>query len=317
MKDFDAPGQDGAFSGDLPSLSNDDQRLLDRLIDNGFDRDALGALSDDESRRVETLMNLFGLMDDYPVEDADSSLIHATMLRIDREVDSERDRMRVESRPDDRRRWAMPFRLPDLITVAAVLLIGTSIIVPVLGAMNRSSIDRGCANNLRAMGEAFHAYTTDFNGAMPTSRASIAPDIGWEQVRNLLNLTPMFEGGYCEHKHCSCPGHQAHDEFGPSYSYQLPGSGQAVRWQTGPRTVILGDRNPLIDAARAGRFDVPPLSISINHRGRGQNVLQSDNAIEWLTEPTIGQDNIWLPDGFQRLEDGALPTRESDTFLAH
>ena len=74
---------------------------------------------------------------------------------------------------------------------------------------------------------------------------------------------------------------------------------------------------PLIDAAREGLV-VPATSISINHGGRGQNVLRTDGAIMWLVSPVVGpSDNIWLPDGTNRLEKGIRPTEPEDVFLTH
>jgi hypothetical protein len=88
-------------------------------------------------------------------------------------------------------------------------------------------------------------------------------------------------------------------------------------------TVILGDLNPLVDAARNG-WEAPPLSMSINHGGRGQNVLATDGSIIWLEQPLIGAtgaggrgDNIWMPDTAPSLRPGAAPDDDTDVFLVH
>jgi hypothetical protein len=80
-------------------------------------------------------------------------------------------------------------------------------------------------------------------------------------------------------------------------------------------TVILGDLNPVVDAALAGRF-AEPLSVSLNHGGRGQNVLWSDGSDLWLPQPVVSRDdNIWLPRGAGRLTGGEQPADEADIFL--
>jgi len=62
---------------------------------------------------------------------------------------------------------------------------------------------------------------------------------------------------------------------------------------------------------------VPPLSISANHGERGQNVLFTDGSARWLAQPTVGDDNIWLPRGESQLRRGAMPSGPDDTFLTH
>ncbi len=80
---------------------------------------------------------------------------------------------------------------------------------------------------------------------------------------------------------------------------------------------MLGDRNPLIDAARNNQF-IHSLSMSLNHNGRGQNVLATDGATVWLVEPKIGlNDNIWLPAGVVFLRPGDKLDDPRDVFLAH
>ena len=56
--------------------------------------------------------------------------------------------------------------------------------------------------------------------------------------------------------------------------------------------------------------------MSLNHGGRGQNVLSSDGATLWLIEPVVGRsDNIWLPDGMSQLQMDVQPSDPWDTFL--
>ena len=82
------------------------------------------------------------------------------------------------------------------------------------------------------------------------------------------------------------------------------------------RKPILGDRNPVIDAALAGER-IPAISGSFNHGGRGQNILDSDGRAFWLERPVIRQDNIWLPHGQTQLHRGDRPQTVGDVFLAH
>ena len=106
---------------------------------------------------------------------------------------------------------------------------------------------------------------------------------------------------------------------GESYSYQWQVPGHLPRWGIGRITLVLGDRNPIIDAVRSGRV-YQPLMVSINHGGRGQWVLGSDGQTVWLVQPIVGgNDNIWLPAKAPILTRRAyqLVDDPNDTFLAH
>jgi hypothetical protein len=301
--------------GQPNELCPQDQRLLDALVDCGFDREAMEALNPDDQRRVDSLVDLFELLEDYPVEDADESLVHATLARVDRCEEQRASRMAFsEAAEAGELPGRSRFRMPDFVSVAAVILIGASVVWPLTSHLNRRSIDTGCANNMRRMGLAFDQYASDFNGAMPVAQAGMFSN--WNTTRhNTVNLDPLLQGGYCDRGHLSCPGHQGH--FGESYSYQWQVPGHRMIWGVDRVTLMLGDRNPLIDGARAGQW-LPALTISLNHGGRGQNVLSTDGSWVWFVEPVFGHnDNIWLPSGVAALQGDIVPRDPADVFLAH
>ena len=293
-------------------LSPEDQRLLDALVECDFDPRALEALTPQDQRRADVLMSLFELLEDYPVEDADETLVHATLARIDRTEDKRRTRMRLDASDDAPRRH---IRMPDFISVAAVILIGTAIAWPVTSHLRQRSIDSGCANNLRRMALAFGQYSKNYGGAMPVHQAGLFPR--WTaSSHNTINLDPLLEGGYCDPGHLSCPGHRGTTG---GYSYQWVVPGHQPRWGVVKNngSLVLGDRNPLIDAARAGRW-VDAMTISLSHNGRGQNVLMMDGGTLWLEQPVIGaNDYIWLPRGIFVLRGKVEPKDPHDTFLTH
>jgi len=301
-----------------PRLSLDDQRAFDALHEAGFARQSMEAASLEDARRADAMCALLGLMCDYPVEDAQESLLDATMARIDQAEHERVARMKFDTRQErseSGRRW---WRVPDFITVAAVLLIGVSVLWPMLTSFRQHSLDFACNNNMRKLGYGFGAYAADYNGSMPVAIAG--PSMPWDQVRNIVNLQPLVKNNYCQVSDLTCPAHQHRDEMemGPSYSYRWFVEPSRAKWGAGPRvTVVLGDLNPVIDPARSGIY-VPPLSTSINHGGRGQNVLDQSGATMWLEDPIVGgRDNIWLPDGADHLESGEQPVDDEDVFLVH
>ncbi len=296
-------------------LTPNDQRILDDLIEASFDLDAMEPLSEAERERAGVLCDLFGLLNDYPVDDADDTLLHATLARINRHDGAQMSRMKLD--PDlvetTKLQGGRRFPLPDFISIAAVILIAVGIGWPVFNQMRNRSVEMQCANNMRVLAGAFNSYASDYGNYMPVAAAGFGTS-SWDQVRNIVNLRPLVENSYCEHEHLNCPGN--HDHFGTSYSYQWQPPTAKLLWNTGQTMVILGDRNPLVDASFSGNV-VPANSMSINHDERGQNVLMSDGAILWLTDPRIGQDNIWLPQGVLILQPGQQPADASDTFLVH
>lgn len=297
-----------------PTLSTVDEQAIDALIENSFDVETAARTAD--ARRVEAAAALMGLLRDYPVEDPDESLAFATLTRIDRVEEERAARLLFEARQETGvagQRGARRIRLPDFISIAAVLLIAVSVLFPLLTTMRNHRIDAGCANNMRQVGYGFANYAADYRGSLPIATAGLGGS--WDTVRNIINLDPLVQGQYCEHHHLNCPGH--HDGVERSYSYRWVTPGMNQQWGAPRVTVVLGDLNPVMDAARSGRV-VPPLSMSINHGGRGQWVLTSDGATLWLDEPLIGGgDNIWLPDSAVRLVPGLRPDQPWDVFLAH
>ena len=293
-------------------LSPDDQRIVDAIVDAGFNADAIEAPSPDDQRRADAVTSLFELLGDYPVEDADNTLVHATLARVDRCEHDRSARMTFGDAAADGPRRRL--RLPDFISVAAVVLIGASVVWPLSTHMRQRSIDLGCESNLRTVGLAFGSYSSAWNGAMPTVRTGLFQ--AWTPgAKNAVNLNPLLEGGYCNASHLQCPGH---DGYGDSYSYQFQTAGRQPHWGVSATTIVLGDRNPLIDAARTQSV-IATLSASINHGGRGQFVLSTDGSTAWLVLPVIGtRDNIWLPGQVTFLRQGdKLTDPAGDVFLAH
>lgn len=301
-----------------PQLSADDQRLVDALMDSGFDRNVLSAVSREDSKRLDAICGVLGLLRDYPVEDADETLVHATLARIDRHEDAHAARMKFDTVREgvERARGGWRIRVPDFITVAAVLLIAVSIFWPVLNNARQESLKNLCQSNMQHMAYAFGQYAADNNMQLPMAMAGIGESVlSWDKYSNILNMEPLVRGHYCDAKCLNCPGHYDHaNAAGPSYSYRWITPGVQLGWGTGRVSVIVGDLNPMVDASRSGQF-LPPLSISPNHGGRGQNVLVSDGSNLWLEHPIVSGDNIWLRRGSDRLRPGDQPADASDVML--
>lgn len=287
------------------ALGPDDRRLLDHLLQSGFDPDSLDELGPAGAEHGRRLLDLLGLLNDYPVEDPDDTLVYATLARIDRADEARRERMRLEptvmAREGLRRR-----RIPDLITAASIILIASAIIIPMTAQLRGRSIDFRCEQNLRQVHLGLAQYGEDYGGQMPVAFAGVG------LATKMLDFAPVVAGSYCDHHVLDCPGAD-HDHVGSSYSRQVPTDGG--EWAKS--VAMVGDRNPLVDAYRAQLRQVRS-APSVNHGGRGQNVLVGDGSIIWLETAYLSpSDCIWLPEGHDQVEPGLGPASARDSFLIH
>lgn len=292
-------------------LSPEDQRVLDALFESGLDSSAVSRLPEKDRERGRHLMRLIGLLDDYPADDPDEMLVDATIARIRRSTEA---RTRAQ-RDSETRELAglnrLRFRVPDLMSMAAVLLIAASIGIPVMQHIRQQSVALACTTNMVSLGGAFANYANEHEGRVPVQVAGFAGSmpVGW------LDPLPLVRQGYCEQGHASCPGHELH--LGYSYQVQALPRMDSVVWGSDPSSAVLGDRNPVLDARRAANL-LSPLTNSTNHAERGQNVLLHDLSVVWLEVPVRGSDdNIWLPIGGNESDPVSTPATPLDTFLAH
>lgn len=225
-------------------------------------------------------------------------------------------------------------RWSDLISVAAILLIGASIVWPVSASVRANAQQAACAGNLASIAEALGLYAGNNRESMP-----VAPNGwgGWDTPRdarwwsvgrpgsNSANLFRLASLGYTKLGAMACggnsnavrdftdgdPAHQYNDWTDlkqVSYSFQIrvpdPGAEFAWRGERGPAT-LLADRSPVVLRAVEGQV-IFPMQNSPNHDGRGQNVLKSDGSVAWLKTPIDVSDdpkgnNIWLPSQIEEL----------------
>ncbi|MDZ4831405.1 MAG: hypothetical protein SGJ09_14560 [Phycisphaerae bacterium] len=305
------------------TLSPADAAMLDRLVEAGFDLSRLDGSSDsfatslstDDMARAQRLLAQFAILDAYPTtavsamtSDDTETLIAVTMARIARADDERAARMRLDPQPVDAASRKRSFRSSDLIAVACVAILATTVIVPIMNWSRGRSLETNCANNLRLVAAGLDLYAQDFE-SMPM-RAGFLPELAsWTGYRNADNLRVLATTHYCTAGCMCCPGDA--DPNG-TYASQAPASSEAERaplWNQlrggGSRIAMVADRNPLVDLERNG---VTVASVALNsasHGGHGQNLLFTDGSVGFQTSPYLGDpasrmaDNIWLPFGDQ------------------
>lgn len=301
-------------------LSPADERVLDLLAEHGFDHAALDHLPAPDRPRGERILAAFRLLDDYPVSDGDETLVHATMARI--ALHAERQSAQFTLIPEPaaagfgwRPRWG------DLVTLAAVVALGVGTLAPVLHRVQEVSRQTACASNLAMLGGAFASYANDHNGLLPTDALTGPTVEPWDRSKNAENLKLLTSRGYCDLGCLQCPGHAG---LGSSYAYRVIHCRDSALFNRRPDIALLADRNPLIDHAlngiRVTELDLP----SLNHGGRGQQVLFGNLEVRWTERPVIRgiddrPDNFWLfldENGQESLHPGGVPLDANDNFLS-
>ena len=285
-------------------LSEEDALMLDRLSVVGFELSALGELTDEEQQRATAVLQTLGLLNAYPVEDASDTLIDATLARINQYDAKQAERMSISTNDIEPLTGGFRIRIPDFVSVAAVLLIVASVFIMVGRNARARSISNQCAQNMAMVGQGLFNFAQDHNGAMPTEEASNLASMFSGFMPHRTDEDALVNLGYCDQNHLNCPGHGG-EESGFSYQTQSKELWDNLQ-KRGRVIILLSDRNPILNKLIEGE-QCDPLTPSQNHGSLGQNQLQDDGSTR-QGPPIIGEDRIWILDG---------QNRSIDIFLTH
>ncbi|MEM9753696.1 MAG: hypothetical protein AAF916_09970 [Planctomycetota bacterium] len=204
----------------------------------------------------------------------------------------------------------------QIFSAAAILLLGVTLLLPMLQQSRNSAMQAACLSNLGLAGMAFNTYTADHAGVFP--RAASVPGASWWNVGRPDAVTPdgkvqsnsahlflIVRGGYISADRLVCAGNAYADQSGPplphqfdwssplaiSYSYQNQFTPQVLRAdEAAPELAVLADKNPLF-VPKGGRlvFDASTkiTDASRQHGGDGQNALRIDGAAAWTIAPNF------------------------------
>lgn len=294
-------------------LVPDDEEAVDAWVGAGY-REARVAPS--LRPRARVLEAVGSLLTDMPASNAESSqwLIESTLDRVQSAIDDESSRMNLETR---RGRGVRRMRLADMVSLAAMLLIGFSVVWPVFTSLRYQSQLGSCLSNFNQVGTAMGLYSSTFRDQLPMATASLGGGAWWDvnprkPSSNSANLFELKRTDFTDLSALACPGNEhaptaawdedAHDwrsldEI--SYSYQIMFGKVRPLWHAPARMVILADRSPVVLRAVRGEM-INPGANSPNHRSKGQHLLFTDGSAVWSKSPrTEDGNNIWLPQGIE------------------
>ncbi|MCF7954312.1 MAG: hypothetical protein K9M75_00780 [Phycisphaerae bacterium] len=214
--------------------------------------------------------------------------------------------------------------LPDVATVACVLLIVASVSFPTFNHMRSKARQIACSAGMFRVGEGIASYRNDNNDSLPAV-ATVAGDPWWKvgdqgqkNQSNTRHPWILVKNGYVDAADFVCPGRkdgvkaeftkeqlQKLNDFPSrghiSYSFMFMCDKRAKRQWNG-RTVIMADLNPIFEgvSTSSSREQFEELSIgdqlrnamSSNHK-KGQVILFMDGSAMYKKVRVISGDDIY------------------------
>jgi hypothetical protein len=286
--------------GTMPELCDADAALLDQLVECGFEPSRIEGLDPEQQQRLDRLVAMLGLLDAYPAEalsDEDrDTLVHATLARIDREEDGRAERLRFDAGASAGTRSR--FGAFELVAVAAIIILGLSVIFPMMNAARNSSTRSTQRNNLAQIGGGLFNFADANDGSLPQASASEWDDVFGEDTSR-LEMAPLLDDGYLDASRFNFKN--------PGWSFQTQPRTHELMSAPERLTVWIGDRNPTLDYVEISG-DRHSITVAISW---SPSVLLSDGSVRDLPDHSFNGDDMRLPDPECRNLDHA------DVFLSH
>ena len=325
----------------LIELAPEDGHAIDALIESRAMGPRLAsslARPPVEPDRAASAAWWMSLIDEWPADEAPDHLVRGTLQRLRRHHSTDLDVVRLRGH---QRGLDMPVRMREIMAVAAMLIVGVSLALPILARTRHEAMRVACRAQLATVGKAFAQYAGDYLGTMP--RRSVVPNSSWYHVgwtlsdskpvrSNSANLYLLARYHYVEPSTLACPAKDRLDQVmtaemrdwqtmaDVSYSYHNQFAARASRLEREPHMAILADKNPRFVVHNGTNFAhltaLPESTASLTHHSRGQNVLFADGGVRWCTTSIMPNgDNIWLAEGVDVYKGTEIPSRDDDAFL--
>lgn len=347
MKDHThQPDNPQPAEGSVRPLCELDGQALDALLAARAEGAERGPMPAGLGERADRLSELLGLLDQDVPESPAADLTARTLEAVQTHEQRQRFSAQVQMLAEPRRTIGVGWQ--QLLTAAAVFIIGASLLLPVMERQQADSRRVTGAGYLNQAGIAMNSYANDNEGQMP--RGHVKPGMPWTEVgrsltvgsnpdhSNSAHLYRLVTNDYIKAAELICPENAyaernnpmagQRDWSGPravSFSYQNQYTERVPRLHEAPDMVVLADRNPLFTVTHDDRivFDsmIPLNAASKAHRGIGQNVLTANGVVAWQIRPTVeaydrpGVDNIWAASGVDTYTGKETPADPFDVFL--
>lgn len=293
------------------SLSTEDGEALDAYL--ALRRQGLsdGPMPTGVRERVAKLQGVLNVLDRANDEPIPERLADQTIQAIQRDRQQQQQRSALSAMPiASDRQGSIGIR--QIATTAALFVMALSILLPMLNNAQRNAEIAQCSENLAGLGADLQQIAFDYKGQThrtdqpeagvfnPLAKFARTNLDGSAVPANQASFFVLMDERRVASQHLACPTGSANDPAA-LYNGQNPAAGGPFRLFLKARP-IFADTNPLYTVTAKGLVRdeaVPSLTRSVNHAGRGQNVLISDGSVRWMLRPAIAgdadtSDNIWL-----------------------
>lgn len=290
------------------------------------------------SSRMNRVCRIMSLIQLCACESPPADLTQRTIARVIHQQQRQRFAQQIQSLTSPQ----PGFQWRELLTVAAVLMIGLSLLWPMMIRSRAQARKVACADHLATAGAAFGRYAADHRNTLP--RGQVKPGTQWWNVgqapaadgslnSNSAHLFILVRRQYASPHTLACPDNSYASVFMPesahdwshasavSYSYQNQYTPKPIRIDLTPDLAILADKNPLF-VIRSDGLTFRPNNLALNSPSRshnrlnGQNVLRADGSTSWTVGPVLPNgDNIWLIRDIHHYRGNEAPQDLNDAFL--
>ena len=332
---------------------------------------SFGLASDSDAAEAEELLaaspeaaqlcDLFKLalspLESVELEPCPDDLAERTIQRLKEQAQLARGTGRLEELLCAEHAATIPLRVPfwhnwsEIATIAAVLVLFMSILLPALGLARQRHWQTQCQAQFGDISGGLASYTADHNGQIPT--LAMAPGGPWwkvgtqgpENQSNTRRAWLLVRGKYVPLPAFLCPARRDYGRPDPDtvlvdkyndfparsfmhYSVRIDGP-QTSQPVPGRKRVFLADLNPLSEEFPREFSIIPNILLrdsllkanSRNHRGRGQNVLLDDGSVEFTRtrRTSFSDDDIFTLQNMspgQKVRGDERPASEYDDFVA-
>lgn len=297
------------------SLCEDDARAFDALLACRASGNATGPMPPGSAERASAAADIASLLDRWRPADAEAALTDRTMQAIDRarrQTTHARIAYDSPTATHSSQGWLIGIR--QVGSVAALIVIAGSLLIPVLGKARADAQVADCKQNLALAGSGLSQFADDNNDTLPTPRPEpvfsqlmrFAEDGDGQAISSgAVYMLALPRNGYLRQEQLTCPAADTSRVQGGLYSAQAVAGSRALRLSSldGP---VMADTNPLYTRSgdRVIRQAGWDNTRSANHKQRGQNVLMTDGSVMWTLQPVVrhhnSDDNIWTRDAHPR-----------------
>jgi len=227
------------------------------------------------------------------------------------------------------------FTLPQFFAIAASIALLLSVFFPTMQRRHDQHMQTACLNRMRELGAGIIQYASTYDQSLP--RIGTPQAVNWLQMPQRRQIMPAIRLRFVSPSAIFCPtgpAHSVNEDVARThleafleqtdlrfYTVQHPAGGPQQLMSTQRRMPIAGDENPMFIRGQV-RLTTDAAANSPAHRGRGQNVLFSDGAAEFLSTPQLsalqglpGADNIWRAEHVKTYSGTEAPASATDSFL--